>query len=149
MNAQEMWNIFTKKENITSDYEAWAFGGAPDKLARLTLDGIKTATASAYPLYELEGEALPKAGEYSVILDSKDEAVCIIQTTNVYVVPFAEVTEEHAYLEGEGERSLAFWRRVHEEFFTECMQEAGLVFTSRMKVVCEEFQKVYPVCPEL
>ena len=144
MNAQEMWNLFAKKETITSGYEAWAFGGAPDKLAQLTLDGIKTATASAYPLYEREGEELPKEGEFSVILDSGENAVCVIQTSKVYVVPFAEVSETHAYKEGEGDRSLDYWRQVHEEFFIACMQEAGLTFTPQMKVVCEEFLRVYP-----
>lgn len=145
MNAQEMWDLYSHKEQPDTGYEAWAFGGAPDELAELTLQGIKTATASAWPLYELEGEALPQAGEYSVILDSRDEAVCIIRTTRVYVVPYGEVSEAHAYQEGEGDRSLAYWRQVHEKFFTDCMQEAGLVFTPQMKVVCEEFQKVYPV----
>ena len=144
MNAQQMWELFSAGENRDTSYEAWAFGGAPDQLARLTLEGIKTATASAFPLYELEGEELPKAGEYSVILDSREEAVCIIQTTKVYVVPFAEVSEAHAYKEGEGDRSLAYWRRVHEEFFADCMQEAGLSFTPDMKVVCEEFLRVFP-----
>lgn len=144
MKAQEMWDLFSAKENIASDYEAWAFGGAPDKLANLTLNGIKTATASAYPLYELEGEALPKAGEYSVILDSQEEAVCVIQTMKVDIVPYEEVSAAHAYKEGEGDRSLAYWRQVHEEFFTDCMREAGLSFTPEMHVVCEEFLRVYP-----
>lgn len=144
MNAQEMWSLYSQKEGITAGYEAWAFGGAPDKLAALVLGGIKTATASAFPLYELEGEPLPKAGEYSVILDSRDEAVCVIRTTRVYVVPFDQVSAEHAYLEGEGDRSLAYWRGVHEEFFTEEMAAAGLAFDPKMQVVCEEFMLVYP-----
>ena len=101
MNAQEMWDLYSHKEQLDTGYEAWAFGGAPDELAELTLRGIKTATASAWPLYELEGEPLPQAGEYSVILDSRDEAVCIIRTTKVHVVPYGEVSEAHAYQEGE------------------------------------------------
>lgn len=144
MNAQEMWKSYSEKEGITAGYEAWAFGGAPDELAGLVLAGIKTATASAFPLYELEGEPLPKAGEYSVILDSRDEAVCIIKTTRVYVVPFDRVSAEHAFKEGEGDRSLAYWRQVHEEFFAEEMAAAGLAFDRNMQVVCEEFVLVYP-----
>ena len=35
------------------------------------------------------------------------------------------------------------WREVHEKFFAECLNEAGLKFTSDMKVVCEEFSVVY------
>ena len=80
MTAEQMWRDFTAARGpVEADYEAWAFGGDPDGLAGLVLAGIKTATASAYPLYGLEGEPLPEAGEYSVILDSRGEAVCVIQ----------------------------------------------------------------------
>ena len=140
MTAQEMWNA----SGIQADYEAWAFGDDPDTLAELVRTGVKTATASAYPFYELEEEELPKAGEYSVILDTKDEAVCIIRTIRVYVTPYREVTAEQAWKEGEGDRSLDYWRRVHEAFFRKELEEAGLTFTEDMGVVCEEFEVVYP-----
>lgn len=144
MQAEEMWKKFAQREGLVDTaYEAWAFGGAPDKLAELVLRGEKTGTASAYDLYEAEGEELPQAGEYSVVLDSKDQAQCIIRTTKVYVVPFGEVTPEHARLEGEGDKSLAYWREVHEELFTEWLAEAGLSFDETRRVVCEEFEVVY------
>ena len=123
--------------------DAWAFGDDADKLAELVVQGVKTATSSAYALYETEGEALPEAGEYSVILDSHDNAVCIIKTTKVYVTSFDKVSEDHAYKEGEGDRSLDYWREVHENFFTRCLKEAGLTFSPSMEVVCEEFEVVY------
>ncbi|MFA9464170.1 MAG: ASCH domain-containing protein [Velocimicrobium sp.] len=144
MEAKEMWERFSKKNNLKeTKYEAWAFGGNPDKLAELVLQGVKTGTASAFALYEIEGEQLPKEGDYSVILDISNEAKCIIQTTKVYIVPFDEVSESHAYKEGEGDRSLAYWRRVHEEFFGDCLQEVEVDFSSTMQVVCEEFKVVY------
>lgn len=144
MTGKELWDLFAKENNIEeNNFESWAFGVEADVLANLVVTGEKTATASAYPLYEVEEEPLPAAGEYSVILDSKDNAVCVIQTTKVYVIPFNEVTEEQAFKEGEGDKSLGYWREVHEKFFTECMEEAGLKFTSDMKVVCEEFAVVY------
>lgn len=144
MNAQEMWDLYSKKEHIHADYDAWAFGGEPDALAQLVLRGIKTGTSSAFPLYKLEGESIPREGEYSVILDSRNEAVCVIKTTKVYVVPFRNVGSDHARREGEGDRSLSYWRRIHEEFFAEELSHAGLVFTEDMNVVCEEFCVVYP-----
>ena len=144
MTDKELWEAFIKKNNLTDcEYETWAFGVEADLLAHLVAIGEKTATASAYPLYELENAPLPVTGAYSVILDSKDNAVCIIQTKKVSVVPFNEVTAEHAYKEGEGDKSLAFWREIHEKFFTECLNEAGQKFTPEMKVVCEEFTVVY------
>lgn len=144
MKAKELWDAFITNNNIEDyGYEVWSFGVEANLLARLVVIGEKTATASAYPLYELENETLPTIGAYSVILDSNDNAICIIQTEKVTVVPFDEVTAEHAYKEGEGDKSLGFWRKVHEKFFTECLNEAGLKFTPKMKVVCEEFSVVY------
>ena len=140
MTDLEMWKAF----GGDGEYEAWAFGDDPDTLAELVRTGVKTATASAHPLYELEGEELPLAGEYSVILDSREEAVCIIRTTKVFVTPYREVTAEQAWKEGEGDRSLSYWREVHEAFFIKEMEEAGLTFTEEMGVVCEEFEVVYP-----
>ena len=144
MNAPELWERSCEKSGVRADYEAWAFGGAPDELAELVLNGIKTATASAYPLYEQEQEPLPQVGEYNVILNAKDEAVCVTKTTKVCVVPFREVSADHAYREGENDRSLDSWRAVHRDFFTEEMTAAGLTFDEDMPVVCEEFLRVYP-----
>lgn len=47
-------------------------------------------------------EPFPKENELSVILDSKENAICIIETTKVEVIPFKEVSKDHAYKEGEG-----------------------------------------------
>lgn len=141
-----MWERCFNSGNDRSGSEgcdAWAFGDSPDKLAELVVQGIKTATSSAYELYAIDNEALPQAGECSVILDSHDNAVCVIKTTKVYVTSFNEVSEAHAYKEGEGDRSLAYWREVHEKFFTDCLKEAGLSFSEDMKVVCEEFEVIY------
>ena len=117
MTDRELWSLFVQRENIKeTEYEVWAFGGKPDKLAELVIAGIKTATASAYPLYKFENEPLPKEGGYSVILNSNAEAVCVIKTTKVYVVPFSQVTQEHARKEGEGNKSLEYWQKVHRIF---------------------------------
>ena len=144
MTEKELWNAFIAKSKLADcKYEAWAFAGDVDLLAHLVENGEKTATSSAYPLYELENEPLPQVGEYSVILDSNDNAVCVIQTDRVSIVPFNQISEEHAYKEGEGDKSLDFWKEIHEKFFTRCLEKAGLKFTPEMKVVCEEFKVVY------
>ena len=144
MTEKELWSAFVKENpDVDAEYEAWAFGVDADNLGKLVLTGEKTATASAYPLYEMDEEALPEVGQYSVILDSQDNALCIIKTTKVSIVPFCDVTANHAYKEGEGDLSLAYWRRVHKDYFSLWMEEAGLTFTEEMPVVCEEFTVVY------
>ena len=126
MTAEELW----RKSGLTAQYESWSFGDAPDKLAALVKNGVKTATCSAYDLYQTEGEPIPKAGDYSVILDSKGEAICIVKTTKVYVTAFDQVSQEHAYKEGEGDRSLAYWRKVHIDFLTRELAEINKAFTN-------------------
>ncbi|HEM6117153.1 ASCH domain-containing protein [Streptococcus pluranimalium] len=145
MKALDMWQEYQQiNPNIGDEMDAWAFGAEPDLLAQLVLDGTKTATASAFDLYELEGEPLPKVGSYDIVLDSQDDAVCIIEITKVSVVPFKDVSAGHAFKEGEGDRSLAYWRQVHEELFTEWLAESHLVFNEDSKIVLEEFRVVYP-----
>lgn len=144
MTANEMWKLYSQKEQVDAAFDAWAFGTDADVLAQLVLEGTKTATASAYPLYALEGEPLPRTGQYSVVLNSREEAVCIIRTEKVFTADFCRVDERQAWKEGEGDRSLAYWQQVHRTFFTACMEEAGLAFDENMKVVCEEFVRVFP-----
>ena len=144
MTAKEMWLMFSRKNRpSTEEYDAWAFGGAPDKLAGLVMAGRKTATASVYELYPYDNEDLPKVGDYSVILDSSDNAVCIIRDTDVSMVPFKDVDEQHARREGEGDLSLAYWRDVHREFFTPELEEAGNKLTDDTGSVLETFEVVF------
>jgi uncharacterized protein YhfF len=52
------------------------------------------------------------------------------------------VDEGHAFLEGEGDRSLGQWREVHERFFTDhADHERG--FAPDMPVVLERFRVLY------
>ncbi len=161
MTANEMWSAYLEssrasvlkgvcsQDNVLLDeasYDAWAFCGGGedgDRLADLVLAGTKTATSSAYRLYGLEDEDVPKVGEYSVILYDDEQAACVLRTTKVSIVPFKDVDERHAWLEGEGDRSLAYWREVHLEVFGEEFSNVGLPFNEDELVVLEEFEVVY------
>lgn len=146
MTAHDMWQAFIALHPEASDapYEAWSYGDDPDELARLTLAGTKQATASIHLLYGLDIEEIPRVGDYSIILDSHDNAVCVIRNVRVHVLPYREVDERHAFLEGEGDRTLRYWRQVHERFFRLEMAEYGLEFTEDIAVVCEEFEVMHP-----
>lgn len=148
MTEKEIWATYILEYPCYKDehYEAWCYGSdIPDLLAKLTVSGTKTATASAYPFYEYEKCELPKVGEHNIILDTNGSAVCITKTTHVTVVPFLQVSAEHAYKEGEGDRSLQYWRTVHAKFFSDELTEINVKFSEDMLVVCEEFQVVFPV----
>ena len=146
MTADQMWRLYADSHHIDASYEAWKFcggGEVGDQLAKLVLEGTKTATASSFIAYKTEGEEVPQAGCFSVILFDNGEAACIIRATCVSVVPFNMVSARHAYLEGEGDRSLAYWRNVHREAFTPDYKDAGLDFDEDGLCVLEEFEVVY------
>ena len=90
-----------------------------------------------------EEKFISSIADYNIILNGRDEAVCIVETMKVSIVPFNEVTEEHAFKEGEGDRRLETWRTTHRDFFSKELLEMGLHFHDEMPVVCEEFQVVY------
>jgi uncharacterized protein YhfF len=143
----QIWEDFRKMNpDSPTEYVAWAFGNTKemaDNLAQLVLEGTKTATASNFLLYEIEKEALPYVGLYNIILDGNGEAAAIAVTTSVEVVPFDEVTEEHAYLEGEGDRTLKDWREGHEDFFKKELEKVNETFHNKIPVVCERFKVLY------
>ena len=88
-----------------------------DQLVAAILDGSKTSTTSLVEEYEHHGEPLPTVGTRSVVVDSKDRAVAIIEVTSVRVVPLAQVDLAHALNEGEGFRAVSEWRTGHERFW--------------------------------
>ena len=98
---------------------------------------------SCSPWGRWRGSVGPGRRRYHIILNSKNKAICIIQITKVYVAKFKEISKEHAYKEGEGDKSLCYWKRSHKDFFTMCMAEINKKFSEDMKVVCEEFEVVF------
>lgn len=124
---------------------ASAYGGTAevaDELADLIVAGTKTATAGALWDYEAEGEELPSKGDLEIVLDGRGHPRALVSLTQVKVVPFDEVTADHAFAEGEGDRSLEHWRAVHERFFTEFAAHER-EFSAKMPVVCQRFEVVY------
>ena len=149
--VKEMWKKYlsTIGENINvtgKTYESWYFCNNEkdaNELAGLVKKGIKKATASLHCLYEIENELIPEVGDYAVITNWKGVAQSIIQITSINTIPFKEVTEEFAAKEGEGDKTLSFWRKVHRKVFTLELKEYSKKFSEDILVVCEEFEVVY------
>ena len=144
--VEAFWRSFADATGVDAPYEAWAFGGddTPElatELGLLVRDGQKRATTARLDSFEAEDEPFPQVGAYGVILDGAGQPVCIIRTTQVDTKPFGEVDEEFAWVEGEGDRSLAYWRAAHERFFA----DEGTPISDDDLVVLERFELVWPV----
>lgn len=140
--AQQYWNNYWGNEEKPKSVTAWQFGNSPDYLAQLVIDGIKTATCSGHIFYELDNEVLPTTNDYSIVLNSQDEPVAIIKTTEVTITPMNEVSEEFAIAEGEGDCTYNYWKDTHIKFFTKELDELGLNFSEDMLLVCERFELI-------
>lgn len=122
------------------DYRSFSFGDGPrlaTELAALVVNGRKTATVSTP-----DEPDCPTVGEYWVVLDGEKRPVCVIQTLELTTRRFGEVDAQFAFEEGEGDRSLAYWREAHETYF----RRLG-VFSPDMTLLCERFRLVEVLAP--
>jgi uncharacterized protein YhfF len=92
-------------------------GPLRDQLVAAILDGSKTATTGLAADYEHGQEPLPEIGKRSVVVDSDDRPVAVIEVTHVRVVPLEQVDIAHAVNEGEGYTTVSQWRTGHEAFW--------------------------------
>ena len=148
---ERFWQSFlttlpNQEERERAKYQAWGFANTPDladRLGDLVKRGVKTATAALEWMFDEGKEPRPALAEYSIILGAQGQPLCIIQTTELRVVPFCEVDAEHPFLEGEGDRSLAYWTEVHWSYFKAECDLLGREPHAQMPIVCERFRLVY------
>ena len=148
-SVDNMWNDYISscegnKEDLS--YSAWHFCDNREDalhLAGLVKNGSKTATSSLHLLYDKDQDPVPETGDLSIVTDYEGQAQCIIEITEVEILPFNKVEEKFAWLEGEGDRSLAYWKKVHTDFFARELTSYNITFSEDMLVVCEKFKVVY------
>jgi uncharacterized protein YhfF len=151
-NFRPFWDAF--QATVAYDaaprfYEAFHFDdneASANALVALVLAGTKRATAGLLWSHEVENKPLPVVGALSVVTDWHGTPRCVIETTEVEVVAFDGVTDRFAAREGEGDKTLGYWRDVHWRSFARECQRIGREPDLRMPVVCEQFRVIYPAC---
>jgi uncharacterized protein YhfF len=116
------------------DLETFSFGDGPhlaERLGSLVLDGRKTATCWAVS----EGVKKTEVGKLMVMLDGAGRPRAVIETVELTQRRFDEVDEQFANDEGEGDRTLPYWRAAHRNYFTRNSQ-----FEDNMLLWCERFR---------
>jgi len=111
--------------------------------AELVVKNIKQATATSVWWYKHHNQSMPKVGDLFIVTDWNGTAKAIIEITKIELVRFKDVTEAFAQAEGEGDKSLNFWRKVHQEYYSREMEKAGEYFNENMLISCEYFKTVF------
>jgi len=114
-------------------------GDSRDKLISLILDGNKRATAGTLEWdYLAENEPIEVVGEKLAVLDNQNRHVATIQATRVEVKRFADVPDEFALAEAEGDLNGDEFRAGHLTFWS----KLGLVITDETEVVLVYFDLI-------
>ncbi|WP_425235337.1 ASCH domain-containing protein [Ulvibacterium sp.] len=148
-SARNMWGDF-----LDAHLE-FAFVDAPNVIhfcdnetdanecAELVKKGAKRATSDSLLGLQYRKETLPKIGDFIVVTDWEGKAQCIVRLTKVSFKPYFSIDQEYAQLEGEGDKSLEYWKRVHWDYYTRELEPFGRVPRDSMIIVCQEFEKVF------
>ncbi|WP_223179327.1 ASCH domain-containing protein [Streptomyces griseicoloratus] len=127
-------------------------GPLRDRLVAAILDGSKTSTTALVADYEREGAPLPEVGSRSVVVDSDERPVAVIEVTGVRVVPLGQVDLDHVIAEGEGDTGVAEWRAGHERFWHSeemraALEDPGFTVDDTTPAVLERFRLVADLRP--
>ncbi len=123
------------------------FGDTPelvDRLAELVVNGPKRATTSLLRWYGPGGERMPEIGDLFLIVGSGCVPRAVARVTRVDVKPFRAVDADDAWDEGEGDRSLAYWRAAHRAYFAAEGTRAAFTFREEDDVVFCRFEVLWP-----
>lgn len=125
--------------------DAFYFGDSAalaDELAALVVAGTKRATTGLVWMHEREGWRIGEPGDLVIITRFDGTPACLIQIEDVTICRFGDVDAEFAAVEGEGDGSLAYWRRVHWDYFGRECAQLGREPSEDMPVVCTRFRLV-------
>ena len=93
-------------------------GKSRENLVNFIINGNKRATAGLAADYEKEGEEVEFVGECLAMVDNYGDHVATLQVTRVDITRFADVPDEFALAEAEGDLNAADFRASHLEYWT-------------------------------
>jgi uncharacterized protein YhfF len=100
------------------DIEFGSPGKSRENLINFIINGNKRATAGLASDYEKEGEEVEFVGESLAMVDNDMRHVATLQVTRVDISRFADVPDEFALAEAEGDLNAADFRASHSEYWT-------------------------------
>ena len=149
ISKETLWNDFLDEypNNKTKDKPISFYFCDNEKdaneCAELVVKKIKQATATSLWWFEKNNEALPKVGDQYIVTDWSGNAKAIIETIKVELTPYNNITSEFAKSEGEGDKSLEYWKKVHQAYYSREMQPYNEKFNENMIIICEYFKTIF------
>ena len=150
-SVESLWNAFLKEnpnnrlKKTPSSFYFCDNEKDADECASLVVKEIKKATATSLWWYKKSNKTLPNVGNQFVVTNWNGYAKAVIEIIKTEKIPYNQITAEFAEIEGEGDKSLEYWKRVHKAYYKREMEPHGDKFDENMIIVCEYFKTIYKV----
>ncbi|MGM9971618.1 MAG: ASCH domain-containing protein [Anaeroplasmataceae bacterium] len=139
MTYLDMWSQFLTNNQI-EDVDYGVFQYDKEDLEKLMSGKIK-AEISPYEVIRVNDYAIPFVGDYNIVIDDSDNAICVIKTTKVSIVPFNDIKEVDAIKLGFD--GLKEFRNIYKDILTSELKEININYQDEALCVIEEFEIIY------
>jgi len=110
----------------------------------LIIAGDKTGTFTLPWVVEQTGQPEPTVGDFIILIDFEGVPALVVRLTEIEVVSFADITEQHTAIDGPPVRDLNVWKPMHTDYWNRMLAPFGLSVSDEMPVLVEKFELIYP-----
>lgn len=150
----DFWSAYCLASKLPENtpYQVWYFGDGAElahELIELVLFGPKRATAGLGWIADARPETAAVPDGYSVVTEFDGTPRAVVRTTHLERRKFCDVDAAFAWDEGEGDRTLDYWKRAHWHFFSRECESLGQAMSEDAEVALERFELLYPIAQAL
>jgi uncharacterized protein YhfF/RimJ/RimL family protein N-acetyltransferase len=118
-----------------------------EELLALIRSGRKRAGTGLLWAYQHDGQHIAQTGDIEIVVDHLNAPAMVTRVVSSEVTEFNLVTAQYAAMEGEGDGSLAYWRKAHWNFFGRECKRIGRETDESMPVICTVFEVLQLLLP--
>ncbi len=114
------------------------------QILELIRAGDKTGTFTLPWIVERTDQPKPREGAAIILIDFDGAPALLIRLTEIFEVPFGQITAEHTAVDGLPVRDLSVWKPLHTQYWNSMLAPFSLSVSDDMPVWIEKFELLYP-----
>jgi len=115
-----------------------------NQIIELITAGDKTGTFTLPWVVEQTGQPEPAVGDLIILIDFEGVPALVVRLTEIELVSFGAITEQHTAIDGTPVRDLNVWKPMHTDYWNRMLAPFGLSVSDNMPVLVEKFELIYP-----
>ena len=132
---------------LPNEYEARWIGldaESTKQVLDLIRDGDKTGTFTLPWIVEHTDQPTPRVGAAIILIDFDGTPALLVRLTDIFEVPFGQITAEHTAIDGSPVRDLSVWKPMHTQYWNSMLAPFAMSVSAEMPVWIEKFELLYP-----